>query len=93
MPAVSLDFTNGQTRQRFTITDASIRPDDNPLTSVNKRFTTEVNDVGYVYTASVVSCALGTFDVLVVAISDDDNSLVPAELPNEYVTLVYRNNP
>lgn len=85
---VSIDFTNGFTLQRVTVTDPDVAPGSDILCSITKRSQTALADVSYVYVPNIVSQIAGSFDVLVAAISPDP--LLPsAEMPNEFITLVY----
>lgn len=89
LAAVSVDFTNGYTLQRVTVTDSNVTASSDILCSVSKRTVTDVNDVSFVYVANVVTQTNGSFDVLVAAISPDLLTPAAAQMPNELVSLVY----
>lgn len=84
-----LDFTDGDTLKRFTITNGRVRATEPaPLVSVRRLDVPDVDDRGWVYVANVVSVANGSFDVLVAAFMGDGVP-GPGEFPNELASLVY----
>lgn len=87
--SATLDFTGGDTKQRFKITDAAIDSSTTPPNvSIARRTIADVDDPGWIYTANVVNVTNGSFDVLVGATMGDG---LPGagEFPNETITLVY----
>lgn len=85
----SLDFTNGDTLKRFTITDAAAGTTSHILAVIERPNTSaDSADRGYIYHVNIVNRAAGSFDVLVNVLGwgFDDPDLNP---PNETVTLVY----
>lgn len=85
-----LDFTDGDTLKRFTITDAQVsttRPA--PQLSIYRQNVAAVDDAGWVYVVNGMSIANGSFDVLVAALSGDGVAAAN-EFPNEIVTLAYQ---
>lgn len=84
-----LDFTDGDTLKRFTITDANVSTTAQPmLQSVRRQTIADVDDPGWIYTANVVGIRNGSFDVLVNALMGDAPA-GPGEFPNETASLVY----
>src|SRR6185437_14624248 len=85
----SLDFTNGDTLKRFTVSDAAAGTSSHILAMIERPNTaTDSADRGYIYQVNVVNRAAGSFDVLVNVLGwgFDDPDLNP---PDETVTLVY----
>lgn len=83
-----LDFTDGDTLKRFTVTDPDVVPPNEVICSIRKRDTADVDDSGWVYIPNVISVSRGSFDVLVAALSGDTPQAA-GEFPNETVRLVY----
>lgn len=88
-PAVALDFTDGDTLKRFTVTDSFVNQYTHIVCSVRRADIADVDDPGWIYTPNVVTVTTGSFDVLVSAVPGDT---IPGvnEFPNETVTLLYQ---
>jgi hypothetical protein len=85
----SIAFTDGDTYRRVTVTDANALTTSNIVCSVTRANTADDSaDLGYMYFATVLNRANGSFDVGVVCLDwgFDDPTLNP---PNETVTLCY----
>lgn len=89
MPSVILDFTDGDTMKRFTITDPNVGPSSEINVAIRKLNILDRDDKGYLYVANVVTVAAGSFDVLAGPIPADADLLAAIEPPNEIVSLVY----
>lgn len=85
---VSLDFTDGDTFKRVTITDPDVGPADYPFCQIDKRSVEDVDDAGWFYGVNVAKVNAGSFDVNVAASSWNEDPQAD-EYPNEVVTLVY----
>ena len=83
-----IDFTDGDTFKRVTITDAQIVGSSQPNVSIRKIPPADQDDAGWTYIANVVDVATGSFTVQVTALSAD-NPQAPDEYPNESIILVY----
>lgn len=83
-----LDFTNGDTFRRFTITNAAVTAQSDIHVSIRKHEVADKDDVGWTYVPNVVSVINGSFDVSVAALvmNAEPSS---NEYPNETVSLVY----
>jgi hypothetical protein len=84
----SLDFTDGDTAKRFTVTDANVGATNVIQCSIRRADIADVDDPGWIYVPNVVKVAAGSFDVLVVAFMRDGLPGVN-EFPNETVVLSY----
>lgn len=89
MPRVSVDFTDGDTFKRVTVTDADVTASSRILPTVEKRDTAEVDDVGWIYVANVISVSSGSFDCNVAALVIDGVPAPNNDFPNEIVQLNY----
>lgn len=79
---------SGQCLQRVTVTDARAVAGSQPSVSVRRPNTADNQDIGYVYSALVLSVSTGSFDVQVSCV--DPGGMDCSQLaPNETVTLVY----
>lgn len=83
-----LDFTDGDTLKRFTVTDPAVAAGSAILVSIRRQETADVNDPGWIYVPNVMQVRAGSFDVLVAALSGDAIA-APGEFPNELASLVY----
>lgn len=84
----SLDFTDGDTFKRFTITDGSVAAASTVGCSIRRSNIADVDDPGWIFVPNVVTVAAGSFDVTVAVLSGD-GLVSPGEFPNETVTLIY----
>lgn len=75
----------GETKKRFTITDATISATSKIVLTVRRPNVTIENDTGTTYTVNVVTVALGSFDV-VVRVDDPD---ADADPPTETIEVHY----
>lgn len=89
MPTAPLDFTDGDTFKRFTITDTDCTPRSRVTCSVERLNVANVDDPGWTYHANVVLVDTGRFDVNVSAIGPDAFPPPNNDFPNETVTLRY----
>lgn len=86
--SASIAFVDGDTARRTTIADASVTATSKILLSITRPTVTDVNDVGLIYHANVVSRGAGTFDVYTICV--DLSGMDPIESPpNETITLHY----
>lgn len=83
-----LDFTDGDTQKRFTITDTSIEGTELITPSVQRQQVADADDYGWAFTANVLQVRRGSFDILVTALAGDAIAAA-GEYPNETVTLNY----
>ncbi len=83
----SVAFTNGDSAQRVTVTDAAVTATSKILTSVTRPDVTEGDDPGLVFVATVVRRVTGSFDAVVVAL--DLGGGDPTPVPSVTVTLTY----
>lgn len=90
MPHAALDFTNGDSYQRFTITDANVTAHSKVIVSVQCLDVLTANDLGWVFIPNIVSVADGSFDVKVQALPVDGTPDPNNDFPNEQVTLIYQ---
>jgi hypothetical protein len=88
LASASLDFTDGDTFKRFTVTDTNVATTSLILVGVRRANVEDVDDYGWQFTANVVKIAAGSFDVNVSALVQDGIP-APGEWPSETVTLVY----
>lgn len=87
--SAALDFTDGDTDKRFTITDPDVGAATTPPNvSIARQTIADVNDPEWIYVANVVNVVNGSFDVRVIAFLGDAVAPVNA-FPSETVTLVY----
>lgn len=84
----SLDFTDGDTLKRFTVTDGKVTAASVIHPSITRAAIADVDDPGWSYTPNVVTVAAGSFDVLVSVLAGDAPAAA-GEYPNETVTLTY----
>jgi hypothetical protein len=85
----SVAFTDGDTWRRVTITDSRVLSTSNIVCTVRRPNTaSDSADRGYMYFATILNVATGSFDVGVVCLGwgFDDPTGLP---PNETVTLCY----
>lgn len=89
MPAAPLDFTDGDTAKRFTITSPDILPGSLiSVPTIQRANTEEVDDQGWSYHASVSKVVAGSFDVNVCALMLGEPP-INDEYPNEQVNLIW----
>jgi hypothetical protein len=81
---VNLAMT-GETKKRFTITDANVGVFSRIIFSIRRPSSVAVDDTGYVYDCNIVSLTAGSFDVLC-RVEDPDADLQP---PSESPILTY----
>lgn len=86
--SASLDFTDGDTAKRFTITDAMVEATSQLHVSIHRIQVADVDDYGWVFVANVLQVRSGSFDVKVVALAEDAIAAA-GEFPNETVALSY----
>jgi ribosomal protein S18 len=77
--AATLDFADGDTLKRFTITNSAVLSTSRITGTIRRPNIADVDDPGYLYIANVVSIVAGSFDVLVAATGAglDDMTLNP----------------
>lgn len=80
---------SGDTSYRVTVTDALATATSKILLTVRKPNTNEVDDVGWLYTAQIVSLGTGSFDVVVSALDVDGADNGGLYGPSETVTIFY----
>lgn len=83
-----LDFTDGDTLKRFTVTDVQIEATAQVHCQVQRLQVADVADPGWIFVPNVLQIRAGGFDVLVAALSGDGIAGVN-EFPNEVATLNY----
>lgn len=83
-----LDFTDGDTLKRFTITDVQIEATSQLHLGIDRQQVADVDDPGWIFVPNVLQVRAGGFDVLVAALSGDAIAAAN-EFPNEIVTLTY----
>lgn len=83
-----LDFTDGDTAKRFTITDATIEATSQLHVSIHRLQVADADDYGWIFVANVLQVRAGSFDVKVVAMADEADGAA-GEFPNETVSLTY----
>jgi hypothetical protein len=88
LQSVAIAFTDGDTARRVTVTDAAAGVASIILCSVMRPTTADGDDKGYLYTAAVITRAVGSFDVLIAA-HDLSGMDCTDDPPNETVTLTY----
>lgn len=88
MPGVPLDFTDGDTSKRFTVTSPDIAPTSIIDVSIQRGVIADADDWGWGFAATVVNVVAGSFDVNVSA-NVWGEPAVNDEAPNEQVTLLY----
>lgn len=84
----ALDFTDGDTLKRFTITDASIAGSEQISVSIQRQQIADADDTGWIFIPNLLQVRPGSFDVLVAALSGDGIAGAN-EFPNEIVTMNY----
>ena len=88
--SVAIDFTNGDTLRRVTVTDAAVSATSKIIGTIRRPDTTDDSaDRGYIYLVNVVRVATGAFDVLLSCLGwgFDDPTANP---PNETVQFYYQ---
>lgn len=77
--AATLDFSDGDTLKRFTITNSAVLSTSRITGTIRRPNIADVDDPGYLYIANIVSIIAGSFDVLVAATGAglDDVTLSP----------------
>lgn len=87
--SASIQFTDGDTLRRVTITDGNVTSSSRIVGGIRRPDTNDDSaDRGYIYTANVVKVANGSFDVLISA--DAWGYEDPVELPpNETISFQY----
>ena len=88
LSTASIPFTDGDLLKRVNIVDAGVGLTTVILCSIQRPTTTELNDNGYMYIATVVNRAVGSFDVVVTCFNSAGEDCTDNP-PNETVTLVY----
>lgn len=86
--SVSIPFTNGDTVQRVTVTDATVGPDSKVMGAVLRPDTDDSADKGFIFVPNVVKRNTGSFELVVACL--DQGGLDPTENPpNETVQYLY----
>jgi hypothetical protein len=77
--AATLDFSDGDTLKRFTITNSAVLSTSRITGTIRRPNIADIDDPGYLYIANVVSIIAGSFDILVAATGAglDDVTLSP----------------
>src|SRR3954471_10536811 len=77
--AATLDFSDGDTLKRFTITNSAVLSTSRITGTIRRPNIADVDDPGYLYIANIVSIVAGSFDVLVAVTGAglDDMTLSP----------------
>lgn len=87
---VSVDFTDGDTAKRVSVSDATITATDKILVTVRRPdMVDDSEDSGHIYITNIVRIYAGGFDVRIVAL--DLSGMDPTEQPpNETIELQYQ---
>lgn len=88
-PGSAIVAFTGDTVYRVTISDALATVSSRIQVTVCKPTTAEVDDVGWLYNAQVVSMGAGSFDVVVVAFDSDGTDTGVLYGPVETITIFY----
>lgn len=89
--SASLDFSDGDTLKRFTITDPGVPAGATIIPAIQRSAAlADVDDPGWIYIPNVVTVNPngGSFDVLVAALAGDSIA-GRNEFPKEVITLTY----
>lgn len=88
LSSASVAFTNGDTVQKVTITDAAVSASSKVMGTILRPDTDDSADKGFVFIPNVVKRNAGSFELVVTCL--DQGGLDPTENPpNETVTFCY----